>query len=370
MILSAKRLLAAALVAVLGATGCGEGRFDAPSSPSGSSVISGATIVGVLHGAGATANLSAMSTGWTAAAESSTITVTLLGTNITVTVDSSGRFSFTNVPAGDIRLFFRGPNVSAVITVTNVGQLERVDLQLTVTGTDVTVVNETRSVGKVELCHRTGEGEYHTIEVDGSAESAHRAHGDGKVGERVPGAPTRVFDSSCRSVNFGVAIRKLTNGEDANSAPGPSVTIGAPIAWEYIVTNTGTAPLTGIAVTDDKGVTVNCNAQTALAVGASMTCTGTGVAVAGQYRNVGAVTANAGATRYTDSDPSHYFGRAPSSDDGPKVQLCHRTGNGSYHLIEVSVNAEPAHRAHGDGKIGEAVPGSAGRTFGPACSIR
>ena len=52
------------------------------------------------------------------------------------------------------------------------------------------------------------------------------------------------------------------------------------------------------------------------------------------------------------------------------MQLCHRTGNGSYHLIEVSINAEPAHRAHGDGKIGEAVPGSPGTFFGTGCSVR
>jgi hypothetical protein len=50
--------------------------------------------------------------------------------------------------------------------------------------------------------------------------------------------------------------------------------------------------------------------------------------------------------------------------------LCHRTGNGSYHLIEVSTSAEPAHRAHGDGKIGEAVPGSAGKVFAVGCVVR
>jgi hypothetical protein len=53
-----------------------------------------------------------------------------------------------------------------------------------------------------------------------------------------------------------------------------------------------------------------------------------------------------------------------------KVALCHSTGNRSYHLIEVSVNAEPAHRAHGDGKIGEAVPGSPGKAFDSGCNVR
>ena len=100
-----------------------------------------------------------------------------------------------------------------------------------------------------------------------------------------------------------------------------------------------------------------------------MTCSGSGVATLGQYRNVGTVTATWIGGTVTASDPSHYLGVSPDDEAGPKVQLCHKTGNGSYHLIEVSINAEPAHRAHGDGKIGEAVPGTAGEVFGAGCSV-
>jgi len=31
-----------------------------------------------------------------------------------------------------------------------------------------------------------------------------------------------------------------------------------------------------------------------------------------------------------------------------KVKVCHRTGNGSAHVIEISENAVPAHLNHGD----------------------
>ena len=31
-----------------------------------------------------------------------------------------------------------------------------------------------------------------------------------------------------------------------------------------------------------------------------------------------------------------------------KMTLCHRTGNGSFHQITISVNAVPAHLRHGD----------------------
>jgi hypothetical protein len=124
-------------------------------------------------------------------------------------------------------------------------------------------------------------------------------------------------------------------------------------------------------VTDDRGVVVNCNGITTLALGQSMTCTGTGQATAGQYRNVGTVTARTAAGQFTDSDASHYYGQVPTQNEGPTVQLCHRTGNGSYHLIEVGASAEPAHRAHGDAKVGEQVPGAAaGRTFGASCGVQ
>ena len=33
---------------------------------------------------------------------------------------------------------------------------------------------------------------------------------------------------------------------------------------------------------------------------------------------------------------------------GEKVKVCHVTGNGTAHVIEISENAVPAHLAHGD----------------------
>ena len=167
-----------------------------------------------------------------------------------------------------------------------------------------------------------------------------------------------------------VRIKKFTNGEDADEPPGPSIVVGSPITWRYVVTNIGLTPLSAISVVDDKGETVVCPSTGTLAPGATMTCSATGTAALGFYRNVGTVTATrtiGGITAtVTDSDPSHYLGVLPDEDDGgPKVTLCHKTGNGSFHSITVSVNAEPAHRKHGDGKPGEAVPGQSGKIFGP-----
>jgi uncharacterized repeat protein (TIGR01451 family) len=108
--------------------------------------------------------------------------------------------------------------------------------------------------------------------------------------------------------NAGIDIEKFTNGQDADAPTGPLITVGAPVTWTYLVTNTGNVPLTSVTVSDDQAVSVSCP-QTTLAPGARMTCSATGVAQAGQYANVGTATGRppVGAP-VVDSDPSHYFG--------------------------------------------------------------
>ncbi len=352
---------------------CGGG----PSSPS---KVDGTTIAGMVNIKGVSAiasstAASAATSATTAAtapvALASTLTVTVMGTNLSTTVEPSGYFQLPGVPSGTVRLQFRDAGVDASVEIGNVGKESLIEIQVQLTNTSAVVVEEVRSNSKVSLCHSTGNGSYHMIDVSESAEPAHRAHGDGKVGEPVPGSPKMVFDQNCRVTGPAVDIEKSTNGEDADNAPGPTIVVGSAVTWQYVVTNTGTIPLTNVTVVDDKGVTVTCPSKT-LAVGQSMTCSGSGVAVGGQYSNLGTVTADSTAGSVTDSDASHYFGQAPNtpgSDEGPKVQICHRTGNGSYHQIEISVNAVPAHRAHGDGMIGEAVPGLPGKVFGPGCSV-
>jgi len=53
---------------------------------------------------------------------------------------------------------------------------------------------------KVDVCHRTGNGGYHTISVASQAVQAHRRHGDALPGEAVPGQPGFVFDAACTAV--------------------------------------------------------------------------------------------------------------------------------------------------------------------------
>jgi hypothetical protein len=109
----------------------------------------------------------------------------------------------------------------------------------------------------------------------------------------------------------GVTIKKYTNGDDADVAPGPHIQVGAPVVWDYVVTNSGQTALSSVHVTDNRGVAVSCP-KTSLAAGEVMHCSGNGTATAGQYENIGTVTANPPTgPAVTSSDPSHYYGDVP-----------------------------------------------------------
>jgi hypothetical protein len=109
----------------------------------------------------------------------------------------------------------------------------------------------------------------------------------------------------------GIDLEKLTNGEDADQEPGPSIDMGGAVHWTYRVTNIGNVALKSVAVSDDHGVAVTCP-KTTLAVGETMDCTGSGVAQACQYGNLGTATALEAVPpgqAVSDQDASHYFGQ-------------------------------------------------------------
>ena len=134
-----------------------------------------------------------------------------------------------------------------------------------------------------------------------------------------------------------IEIEKATNGEDADTGPGPSIVEGETVTWTYTIKNTGKVDLANVNLEDDKLGDVDANANVVLvesgvlgepgsdsdgilSVGETWVYTLTGVAEAGQYQNLGTVTADAvyadGETLIddvdpvTDEDPSHYNGIA------------------------------------------------------------
>jgi fimbrial isopeptide formation D2 family protein/uncharacterized repeat protein (TIGR01451 family) len=110
-----------------------------------------------------------------------------------------------------------------------------------------------------------------------------------------------------------ITIKKYTNGEDANSEPGPTISEGSPVTWTYYITNSGSVLLEQLTLADDVVGAVTCPVSS-LAPGASTLCTAKGVATLGQYTNLGTVTAAPPSSEiYTSptvsaNDPSHYLG--------------------------------------------------------------
>ncbi len=104
----------------------------------------------------------------------------------------------------------------------------------------------------------------------------------------------------------GIDVEKLTNGFDADQPPGPTLNVGDTVTWTYIVTNTGDVDLENLEVTDDKEGFIGTISF--LGVGQSGTLTKYGIAVPGQYENLGCVVGYStdDGTMVEDCDPSHY----------------------------------------------------------------
>ena len=161
------------------------------------------------------------------------------------------------------------------------------------------------------------------------AETQPAGYLDGKDTQGTPGTGTAgndVFANIAlsqgvngRNNNFGeqlaqpgITLIKKTNGFDNPTAPGRLIPAGTPVTWTYLVTNIGNDVLSTIVVTDDKVAAVTCPAST-LDPGTNMTCSATGIAVAGQYTNTGTVTAvDAGGAIVTATNADNYFGAAPA----------------------------------------------------------
>lgn len=110
----------------------------------------------------------------------------------------------------------------------------------------------------------------------------------------------------------GVRILKDADG----LLRGEPVLRDSTLTWTYTVINTGGQPLLDVDVLDDQGVVVSCPA-TVLAIGDSMTCTGTGPVGSGAgYRNVGSVLALP-AWRGPHVDDEDEWSTLLSTPDGP-----------------------------------------------------
>ncbi|MDQ0646206.1 hypothetical protein QFZ53_000402 [Microbacterium natoriense] len=160
-------------------------------------------------------------------------------------------------------------------------------------------------------------GQYHnTATVTATAVDA--------SGELLGQQPDTAADESWYVAGeVGLDVVKQTNGEDVDSAPGLVLTPGTDATWTYVVTNTGTLPLSEIVVTDVDGDDNLVFSKTidALAPGESVTLSATGTSVEGQYHNTVTVTAAnpVAGGEISAADDSYYYGAVPGFEVSKKV---------------------------------------------------
>jgi len=194
-----------------------------------------------------------------------------------------------------------GDPVTWTYVVTNTGS---VDLTGVIVSDDI--LGEVCTIGNLAI------GDSETCELVGVAALGQYANVGTAVDNNGDGSSVSDTDPShylgVPELVPAITVEKSTNGQDADTVPGPSITVGDQVTWTYVVTNTGDVALTGVIVTDDILGDV-CTIGN-LAIGDSETCEKTGTAVAGQYANIGTATDNNGdESTVIATDPSHYFGQ-------------------------------------------------------------
>jgi len=135
----------------------------------------------------------------------------------------------------------------------------------------------------------------------------------GQAAAELPGAVVVIANDPSHYFGQSMVFQKSTNGQDADSPPGPSIPLGDPVNWSYLVGNPGPETISNIVVSDDQGVAVSCP-ETSLLASESMICTGSGTAVGGPYANIGTAAGDlASGPTIIRTDPSHYTGILPNA---------------------------------------------------------
>ncbi len=131
---------------------------------------------------------------------------------------------------------------------------------------------------------------------------------------------------------------------DVDAAPGPQVIVGSNVSFRFVITNTGTVPLTALTLTDTTLATTTCVLPATLEPAASVECViGPIPAVEGQHTNTATVTASFNSVTVTDSDTASYLGGATSLPvtiiiEGP-VQIINANIVTIYD-IDIEINAD------------------------------
>jgi len=125
--------------AITFAAGCGSESSLSPTSPSRAGPR-GAVIMGRVTGF--STRTTAPDTFTTLATTS--LTVTIVGTNISTSVDGNGQFTLTGVPPGDVQVKFSGSGADATILLSGVTATDRITITVSLNGRNARVESERR----------------------------------------------------------------------------------------------------------------------------------------------------------------------------------------------------------------------------------
>jgi hypothetical protein len=102
---------------------------------------------------------------------------------------------------------------------------------------------------KTEICHRTGAAQFILISVAEPAVDAHIGHGDGRIGNPVPGQPGTKFSTNCTPVPVGpitITFASLVgNGSPFTSYSQAGFTV-SPASGDWVALTTYGNPLPSI----------------------------------------------------------------------------------------------------------------------------
>ena len=277
-----------------------------------------------------------------------------------------------------------GQTVPYTFVVTNVGN--QILTGVTVSDPNCTSAisgptGDTNSDGKLDLTETWTYTCNHTVtqaEIDAGGNLSNTVTADST--ESAPDTDTHAIPIT---QSPGISIVKTTNGADGLNIP-----VGDAVTWTYVVKNTGNVALTNVTVTDDKLVDIDCDGGTntttdhiiaSLGVNAEVTCTATGVAVAGLYENTGTATGTPPVSNnVTANDPSSYFGLVPeitvtktgaptlvpeTGGDVVFTYVVQNTGNVPVTIASLSDDKFGTLTGDDDCKVGTVLAGGASCTF-------
>jgi hypothetical protein len=133
-----------AAVAVAAVAAC-NGSVSGPSG--GGAQISGrVTNVAAAGSPASVSSLTALTTGTPTVASngSSTLKVTINGTNISSEIDGGGRFELNGVPPGTVEMTFSGDGVSATLRLSGIEEGDHIEIEVRLDGNRVMVDSERR----------------------------------------------------------------------------------------------------------------------------------------------------------------------------------------------------------------------------------